>query len=157
MFKYYESTSLHRDVVKLFSAGRQKCFLDLGGKRVYTIVGGKRVFAVGGKRVFLIWAGKECLSFRSAKESFVVWAAKECLLLWAAKEFLPQAEKEFSSYAAKVRVAKVREETELQPIGPAFARLGPPNPSLDIYFFNNFFCLLQKKSPIVVRFDWRLR
>ena len=94
---------------------RQKSVLDLGGKRVYTIVGGKRVFAVGGKRVFLNWAAKECLSFRSAKESFVVWAAKECLLLWAAKEFLPLAEKEFSSYAAKVRVAKDRESTELQP------------------------------------------
>ena len=55
----------------------------------------------------IIWA---------AKESFLFWVAKECLLLWVAKECLPQVEKEFLSYAAKIREGKDRESTELQPV-----------------------------------------
>ena len=64
----------------------------------------------------LLWAAKECLSFWVVKDSFSFWAAKEGLLLWEAEEFLQQAEKEFSSYAAKIREGKDRESTELQPV-----------------------------------------
>ena len=56
---------------------------------MYTIVGGKRVLcSLGGKRVFIIVGGKGV--FATGK-------------------------KEFLSYAAKVRVAKDWESTELQP------------------------------------------
>ena len=55
----------------------------------------------------LLRTAKECLSF---------WVAKESFSFWEAKEFLQQAEKEFSSYAAKIREGKARESMELQPL-----------------------------------------
>ena len=89
------------------------------------------------------WAAKECLLFWVVKKawrqnsvccmrqkSVLLWAAGECLSFWVAKVFFilggkrvfiivggkgvfATGEKEFSSYAAKIRVGKDRESTEL--------------------------------------------
>ena len=76
----------------VYHCGCQRCWaakecFALGGRGVFVILGGKRVFFIlGGKRVFIIVGGKGVFA---------------------------TGEKEFSSYAAKIRVGKDRESTEL--------------------------------------------